>query len=89
MDVITTSGVATGHAAELKKIAMFRAAIGDRPLAIASGITPENAVSFSEVDCFMVATGINKKNNFYELDRSRLARMMKVTRELGKGDNFG
>ena len=89
MDVITTSGAATGHAAELKKIAMFRAAIGDRPLAIASGITPENAVSFSEVDCFMVATGINKKNNFYELDRSRLARMMKVTRELGKGDNFG
>ena len=89
MDVITTSGVATGQAAEIAKINMFRAAIGDRPLAVASGITPANASTFSDVDCFMIATGINEKNNFYDIDRSRLAHMMMETRNLGKGDTFG
>ncbi|MEM1164520.1 MAG: adenine phosphoribosyltransferase, partial [Pseudomonadota bacterium] len=43
MDVVTTSGVATGEAADLGKIATFREAAGDTALAIASGITPENA----------------------------------------------
>ena len=88
MDVVTTSGMATGQPPEIDKIAMFRASIGDRPLAVASGITPSNALCYSDVDCFMVATGINKNDNFYEIDRQRLARLMKTTRDLGRGD-FG
>lgn len=85
MDVITTSGVATGHEAEIGKVATFRAAIGDRPLALASGVTPENARTYSDVDCFMVATGINEPGNFYDIDPERLEALMRVTRELGKG----
>ena len=72
MDVITTSGVATGHEADPSKIAAFRGAIGDRPLALASGITPENAVTYGDVDCFMVATGINEPGNFYDIAPDRL-----------------
>ena len=65
MEVVTTSGVATGKAADLSKIETFRAACGDRALAIASGITPENAESYRGlVDCFMVATGINIEDDF-------------------------
>ncbi|WP_435231451.1 adenine phosphoribosyltransferase [Pseudopelagicola sp. nBUS_20] len=85
MDVITTSGAATGQAADLSKIETFRAAIGDRPLALASGISPENAESYSNVDCFMVATGINEPNNFYDLDVGRLTELMCITRSLSKG----
>lgn len=85
MDVITTSGVATGQEADLGKIEAFRAAIGNRPLALASGISPENAQAYGDVDCFMVATGINEPGNFYDIDPGRLAKLMSVTRSLAKG----
>jgi hypothetical protein len=85
MDVITTSGVATGKEADLSKIEAFRAGIGDRPLALASGITPDNAHAYADVDCFMVATGINHQGNFYNIDPARLKQLMRVTRKLGGG----
>ena len=85
MDVITTSGVATGQEADLGKIETFRAAIGDRPMALASGISPENAEAYADVDCFMVATGINVPGNFYDIDPGRLAELMSITRRLSKG----
>lgn len=81
MDVVCTSGPATGRAADLDKISTFRAAIGDAPLAIASGITPENAHVYArDVDCFMVATGINRPGDFYEIDPDRLTRLLTVAR---------
>lgn len=86
MDVVTTSGIATGEEADLTKIHDFRAGIGDAPLALASGITPENARSYADVDCFMVATGINKADDFYTIDPVRLAALMKTTRELGANE---
>lgn len=83
MDVVTTSGSATGIEAEDTKIATFRAAIGDRPLALASGVTPENARRYGAVDAFLVATGINREGDFYRIDPARLAALMRVTRKLG------
>jgi predicted TIM-barrel enzyme len=85
MDVIATSGVATGQEADLSKITAFRAGIGDRPLALASGITPENAADYADVDCYMVATGISRPGNFYNIDAACLSQLMKVTRKLGGG----
>ena len=87
MDVITTSGVATGQEADLGKIETFRAAIGDRPMALASGISPDNAHDYADVDCFMVATGINEPGNFYDIDPTRLGALMSITRTLSKGSN--
>ena len=84
MDVVTTSGVATGKAVDLAKVAAFRAACGETALAIASGVTPENAADYGrDVDCFMVATGINRDGDFYNVDAGRLARLMDITREMG------
>jgi predicted TIM-barrel enzyme len=84
MDVICTSGVATGFAADTDKIATFRCAIGEAPLALASGITPENAGSYAaDVDCFMVATGINKPGDFYTIEPARLAALIDVCRNSG------
>lgn len=79
LDVVTTSGLATGHAPDLAKIATFRAAIGEAPLALASGVTPENAAAFAEVDCLMVATGINHPGDFYNIDPARLDALLAVT----------
>jgi uncharacterized protein len=83
MDVITTSGVATGQEADLGKIETFRAAIGDRAMALASGISPTNAQAYRDVDCFMVATGINETGNFYDIDPQKLAELMAISRKIG------
>ncbi len=85
MEVITTSGVATGKEADLAKIEAFRNGIHDRPLALASGITPDNAERYADVDCFLVATGINQQDNFYDINPARLKKLMQVTRKLGGG----
>jgi predicted TIM-barrel enzyme len=84
MDLVTTSGIATGHEAEDGKIIDIRAGLGDAPLALASGITPENAARYGrDVDCFLVATGINRDGDFYNIDPARLEALLKVTRNMG------
>lgn len=84
MDVVTTSGVATGQATDLTKIADFRRGLGRAPLAIASGVTPDNAPSYAaDVDCFLVATGINHRGDFYNIDPARLAALLDFTRDYG------
>lgn len=85
MEVVTTSGVATGMEADLTKIEDFRRGIGDNAMALASGITPENAHLYADVDCFMVATGINCKDNFYDIDPERLRALIRTTEEVGAG----
>ena len=76
MDVVTTSGVATGMAADTSKIDTFRKSCGDKPIALASGITPENVHLYADlVDCLMVATGINLEGDFYNIDPERLKRL--------------
>jgi hypothetical protein len=87
MDVVTTSGPATGKEADDDKIATFRTAIKDAPLALASGITPENAHRYADVDCFMVATGINYDGNFYDIDPRRLQQLLDRARDMGEQDD--
>ena len=83
MDVVTTSGVATGEEADLRKVRDFRAGTGDAPLALASGVAPENARNYADVDAFLVATGINQAGDFYNIDPARLARLVRIAREIG------
>ena len=84
MDVVTTSGIATGHSADLKKLAEFRCALPDRPIALASGITPDNATDYDMVDCFMVATGIYFEDDFYNINPARLWQLVDVCRDMGE-----
>lgn len=84
MDVVTTSGIATGEATDLTKIDDFRRGLGAAPLAIASGVTPDNAAQYvADVDCFLVATGINRPGDFYNIDPARLAALLDLTRAYG------
>jgi hypothetical protein len=85
MDVVTTSGIATGHEADLNKISDFRAGVGDTALALASGVTPGNAEIYADVDAFLVATGINIDGDFYNIDPARLAQLIEITRKIGGG----
>ena len=83
MDVVTTSGIATGNAADLSKISTFRSALPNTPIALASGITPENATDYAMADCFMVATGINIVGDFYNIDPARLRSLILKCRKMG------
>lgn len=72
----TTSGPGTGQAADPSAIAALRAAIGpDAPLAIASGITPENVGAFlPHLSHILVSTGVS--SSFHEFDPARLAALV-------------
>ena len=78
MDVVTTSGTATGIAPNITKIHAFREACGTSALALASGVTEENICAYSPyVDVFLVATGVNFEGDFYNIETRRLNRLMK------------
>jgi predicted TIM-barrel enzyme len=79
MDVVTTSGPGTGMAASTDKIRKMKSAIGVIPLAIASGITPENVPDYLPIaDCFLVATGISTR--LEELDRQLTQSLVQTIR---------
>jgi len=79
MDVVTTSGPGTGQSAHVDKIQTMKAAIGDFPLAIASGISPQNVGHYLDIsDCFLVATGISR--GWTELDPGRVADLVERVR---------
>lgn len=81
MDVVTTSGVATGQAADLSKIKVFREACADHPLAVASGITPDNVAEYAPLlDAILVASGINFDQDFYNIDSARLHSVVQQVR---------
>lgn len=83
LDVVTTSGPGTGHAADIEKIRRMKLALGETPLAIASGITPENVGDYLPVaDCFLVATGISQ--SFTELDPARVRALVERVRAFGE-----
>lgn len=59
MDIITTSGLATGIAADINKIKTMKDAAGNKSLALASGIKSSNIKEYKEfVDYFLVASSI-------------------------------
>ena len=67
MHAVTTSGQATGLAPNVQKIRSMKSELHGYPLAVASGMTPENVDAFLPyVDCFLVATGVGR--SFTELD---------------------
>ena len=77
IDVVTTSGPGTGKSAPRAKIAALKRGLGESPLAIASGITPENVTDYLDLaTCFLVATGIS--SSFTELDPARVKALIKA-----------
>lgn len=77
MDVICTSGPATGKPASIRKIELIREHIGNFPLALASGINEENKKIFdSLVDYMLVASSITDGNEI--IIDSKLNRLINI-----------
>lgn len=76
----TTSGQATGVAAEVEKIQKMKKELGNYSLAIASGLTPENIHTYNKmIEYGLVATGISK--SFYEFDEKKLKDILKKSND--------
>ena len=59
----------------------MRSGCGDTAMALASGVTPENANEYlTDLDCFLVATGINFEGDFYNIDPEKLQRLINTTK---------
>ncbi len=72
----TTSGEATGKAANLDKISMMAEGLQVKKMGLASGLTPENIKEYVPyIEYGLVSTGISK--NFHEIDPSLLDLIMK------------
>lgn len=82
-DVVTTSGPATGLAADVEHVQKIRNAIGSsKRLALASGITAANVASFMPyVNDFLVATSISA--GWQELDPQKTARLVSTVKRAG------
>lgn len=71
----TTSGPATGMPPQASKLHAMREAVGTGPLAVASGIDPDNAYELGRfLTHILVSTGIS--SSFYEFDEGLLRRLM-------------
>ena len=81
MDVITTSGAATSQAPARKKIETMKRAAGQHPIAIASGITIENASEFKGLaDYALVYSSLSDGNE--GLDPLLVRQMAAVLRRM-------
>lgn len=77
VDVVTTSGAQTGTPPNVPKIRAMRAALGDLPLALASGVSAQNVLSFLPyVDAFIVASSLERRLG--DLDRERVRELAQL-----------
>jgi len=73
---VTTSGTATGIAPDLAKLRAMRHRIPEGDLAVASGVTPENASDIALfVDWILVSTGISQDFHTFDLEKMRRLRV--------------
>lgn len=72
MDVICTSGVGTGHAADPAKPRAMREGARDTALALASGVTTDNVSEYlPHVDAYLVGTGIERELGVLDHDATK------------------
>lgn len=79
VDVVTTSGAGTGSAPDIQRIEQMKKVIGDKPLAIASGMSPENIELFPLADAVLAATGL--QDSWTELNEKKIALMVSRKRK--------
>lgn len=84
VDVVTTSGESTGEPPSLKKVMAMREAIGNHPLAIASGISHRNVQRYHAADCFLVATSILVDGSNSEFDELKILRFINSLADMNR-----
>ncbi len=83
-DAIVVTGAGTGKETPFEKISQFRNVLGDYPLIIGAGLTPENAYQqLSLADGAIVGTALKVGNETgNEVDRAKVRDLMAVVNEI-------
>ncbi len=77
MEVVTTSGDGTGIAAPVSKIQRMKKVLGDKSLALASGVDYDNVCDYLPyVDDFLVASGISY--DFLNLNENKVKELAHI-----------
>jgi predicted TIM-barrel enzyme len=79
VDVVTTTGRATGQSASIAKVTSMKQAIAPQRMAIASGVSIENIQAFAEVaDQALVASSVETHPQSGVLDQRKLRRLIRA-----------
>ncbi len=83
VDVVTTSGAGTGHPPSPAKIKAMKQAIGEQPLAVASGVSSSNLEEFEGlIDQLLVATSVETTPGSGVFDKAKLAELIELAQSL-------
>lgn len=85
-DAIVVTGAGTGQETQIEKIQQFRAILGDHPLIVGAGLTPQNAYQqLSIADGAIVGSYFKKDNQTNnKIERQRVKDFMSVVQEVRK-----
>lgn len=82
VDVVTTSGPDTGIAPSAEKIIAMKEALGEQPLAIASGVDIDNLAEFKgHFDQLLVASSVETSPGSGEFDQVKLEALIEAAHE--------
>jgi len=79
VDVVVTSGPGTGKATTTERLRVIKEAIGDKPLAVASGVDETNIADQSRfLDYVLVASSIERVRMSGDIDSAKLGRLVEL-----------
>lgn len=84
LDVLVTSGPATGAAASPEKLKAIRRSFPTIPIALASGVTEHNVTDYPDVDLFMVSSSVETRPGSGIFDETALAGLITVVKNMRK-----
>jgi predicted TIM-barrel enzyme len=82
MDVVTTSGTATGSAPTAEKVNTMKDALPETPLALASGLNRDNIHLFKRADAFLIASSLHLSKEKEVFDPTKMADFVDKVRSL-------
>jgi predicted TIM-barrel enzyme len=83
VDIVTTSGAGTGQPPTAEKLRAVKIAAGDKPVAVASGISAENISDFAgSVDQILVSTSIETEPYSGIFDKDKLKEIIELAHKI-------
>jgi len=83
VDVVTTSGEGTGKAPSVEKLRAVKNAAGDKPVAVASGISAENIAEYAGlIDQVLVSSSVETRPYSGIFDKDKLRKIIEAAHML-------
>lgn len=82
-DVLLVTGAETGRPPAPERLSLVKRAVPDRPVLVASGLTPDNVALFAEADGFLVGSALKRGGRAENpVDRGRVRAFLAAMRKI-------